>query len=176
MRPAADSSPADRAPADAGRTEDGRDLRRVARWQRRLIGCFAVYALLIFVIAASTGSPFPVRGLGGVALYALGLVILVIGIAGLLRALGQSSETIVLWSSILLIVPFIAPFLALAIHMQAGAAIRKAGLPHAGWLGVSDDEVVRCLHRPLCRGCGYDLTGNVSGRCPECGRDVSGGR
>jgi hypothetical protein len=20
-----------------------------------------------------------------------------------------------------------------------------------------------------CRGCGYDLTGNVSGRCPECG-------
>ena len=23
-----------------------------------------------------------------------------------------------------------------------------------------------------CRKCGYDLTGNVSGRCPECGRDV----
>ena len=21
-----------------------------------------------------------------------------------------------------------------------------------------------------CQGCGYDLTGNVSGRCPECGR------
>ncbi len=23
-----------------------------------------------------------------------------------------------------------------------------------------------------CRRCGYDLTGNVSGRCPECGEDV----
>lgn len=23
--------------------------------------------------------------------------------------------------------------------------------------------------RPLCIQCGYDLTGNVSGRCPECG-------
>lgn len=23
-----------------------------------------------------------------------------------------------------------------------------------------------------CRGCGYDLTGNMSGRCPECGRAV----
>jgi len=23
-----------------------------------------------------------------------------------------------------------------------------------------------------CAGCGYDLTGNVSGRCPECGRRV----
>jgi len=29
-----------------------------------------------------------------------------------------------------------------------------------------------------CRRCGYDLTGNVSGRCPECGTDVprDGGR
>ena len=25
-----------------------------------------------------------------------------------------------------------------------------------------------------CRACGYDLTGNVSGRCPECGRSVLG--
>jgi hypothetical protein len=23
-----------------------------------------------------------------------------------------------------------------------------------------------------CQGCGYDLTGNMSGRCPECGREV----
>ena len=25
-----------------------------------------------------------------------------------------------------------------------------------------------------CRSCGYDLTGNVSGRCPECGAAVKG--
>jgi len=25
---------------------------------------------------------------------------------------------------------------------------------------------------PACHGCGYNLTGNVSGRCPECGRAV----
>lgn len=24
----------------------------------------------------------------------------------------------------------------------------------------------------LCTHCGYDLTGNVSGRCPECGKDI----
>ena len=24
-----------------------------------------------------------------------------------------------------------------------------------------------------CRGCGYDLTGNVSGRCPECGMEIA---
>lgn len=26
----------------------------------------------------------------------------------------------------------------------------------------------------LCTNCGYDLTGNVSGRCPECGKDIPG--
>lgn len=35
-------------------------------------------------------------------------------------------------------------------------------------------RVVRHLRRRglgLCTGCGYDLTGNVSGRCPECGQE-----
>jgi hypothetical protein len=37
---------------------------------------------------------------------------------------------------------------------------------------------IRCARRNrrhargLCRSCGYDLAGNVSGVCPECGRDV----
>jgi hypothetical protein len=34
----------------------------------------------------------------------------------------------------------------------------------------------RAFRRPppgLCRRCGYDLTGNVSGRCPECGTAVA---
>ena len=36
----------------------------------------------------------------------------------------------------------------------------------------------RLIHRPLqpdqpvCQNCGYNLTGNVSGRCPECGKKV----
>ncbi len=33
----------------------------------------------------------------------------------------------------------------------------------------------RARRRPLaghCRNCGYDLTGNVSGRCPECGLTI----
>jgi hypothetical protein len=31
-----------------------------------------------------------------------------------------------------------------------------------------------CRHLPqnACRACGYNLTGNVSGRCPECGLDI----
>lgn len=30
----------------------------------------------------------------------------------------------------------------------------------------------RRLHKGLCIHCGYDLTGNLSGRCPECGARV----
>jgi hypothetical protein len=30
-------------------------------------------------------------------------------------------------------------------------------------------------HGSGCAGCGYDLAGNVTGRCPECGRWVDGG-
>jgi rubrerythrin len=29
--------------------------------------------------------------------------------------------------------------------------------------------LARFTARPLCRECGYDLTGNLSGQCPECG-------
>lgn len=28
----------------------------------------------------------------------------------------------------------------------------------------------------ICTGCAYDLTGNISGVCPECGRRIDGGQ
>ena len=31
----------------------------------------------------------------------------------------------------------------------------------------------RCIREGFCRKCGYDLTGNVSGRCPECGTEIN---
>lgn len=37
-------------------------------------------------------------------------------------------------------------------------------------------RIVQWCRRPrpgCCQGCGYDLTGNVSGRCPECGAPVA---
>lgn len=33
---------------------------------------------------------------------------------------------------------------------------------------------LRFTRKPVCLCCGYDLTGNLSGRCPECGREVDG--
>jgi hypothetical protein len=34
---------------------------------------------------------------------------------------------------------------------------------------VLADRKIRCLSTSLCRKCDYDLTGNVTGVCPECG-------
>ena len=43
-------------------------------------------------------------------------------------------------------------------------------------LAFSILRLIQSRHRKLsghCNGCGYDLTGNVSGCCPECGREAS---
>lgn len=34
------------------------------------------------------------------------------------------------------------------------------------------EEKVPSLHIPHCPQCGYNLTANVSGKCPECGRAI----
>jgi hypothetical protein len=34
----------------------------------------------------------------------------------------------------------------------------------------------RVLESPACTSCGYNLTGNVSGICPECGMQIEQGR
>jgi hypothetical protein len=53
-----------------------------------------------------------------------------------------------------------AVWIATAVATAAGAAIPR---------------VQRAKPAHLCIECGYNLTGNVSGRCPECGRVIGGG-
>jgi hypothetical protein len=62
---------------------------------------------------------------------------------------------------------------------------RTAAMAYAGYaLGFAATAAVGMLHRRegrksrrrrlgLCTECGYDLTGNVSGKCPECGAHVN---
>jgi hypothetical protein len=37
------------------------------------------------------------------------------------------------------------------------------------WMAVVAKRAARLATQPRCDQCGYDLTGNVSGKCPECG-------
>ncbi len=50
-------------------------------------------------------------------------------------------------------------------------ALAALFIPAVVWL------LLRAPQNPpsgLCRHCGYDLTGNTSGRCPECGTPIHG--
>ena len=51
-------------------------------------------------------------------------------------------------------------------------SLQRAGL-HVGFMGVNQDDIERVLNPRLCTICGYDLTGNVTGICPECGRPIT---
>ncbi len=85
----------------------------------------------------------------------------------LMTALRYNPFIIVLFS-FLTVVPCANLLTLLAINGRATRVLRDAGLS-VGFMGVRDEDVVRKLDPRLCGNCGYDLTGNTSGRCPECG-------
>ena len=74
-----------------------------------------------------------------------------------------------------LVVRFLSPLIAIYVAYQIQRDGRRLG---DGW---ADTMVIwrRYAHRPpfdnrgaICHQCGYDLTGNVSGVCPECGTGI----
>ena len=58
----------------------------------------------------------------------------------------------------------------------AVAMLAPIGLVMLAWFRWDRPFEIRqeCKAKGLCVTCGYDLTGNVSGVCPECGAAVAG--
>jgi len=83
----------------------------------------------------------------------------------------------VVWgAAILLVVTIGKPEL---FRLKLAAVIVAIGVAHGLWKSAAQDKQERAenlaAHRranSLCLKCGYDLTGNVSGTCPECGGKV----
>jgi len=72
--------------------------------------------------------------------------------------------------NVILMIPFLPLFVA--FQLLAG---RRLGDKFAGTRVVWTRHQHRVPFEPtgrMCRQCGYDLTGNVSGRCPECGLET----
>jgi hypothetical protein len=149
-------------------------MRLVAKWQRRLRGAlllaFAGYLPLMLVTNLRLPRPrdFSIPLL---IMYVFVVTIMLISTLQLMRALRMTKVAIVVCAFLLLTYYAGLP-LMLGINMMASVALRGAGLK-VGFLGVKDEDVVRLLSPNLCRQCAYDLTGNVSGRCPECGAAIS---
>ncbi|HUN80371.1 MAG TPA: hypothetical protein VMV81_02565, partial [Phycisphaerae bacterium] len=51
--------------------------------------------------------------------------------------------------------------------LRARSVLRSAGVNSRWYSAV---KIARRISNKLCFYCGYNLTGNVSGVCPECGR------
>ncbi len=97
----------------------------------------------------------------GVALSALGGLFAAAACAGtfILTLPHSGDEGVMLW---LFIVPSMA--IALLALVIASLILLIYGIRQRRRLAISP--------RAICRSCGYDLRGNVSGRCPECGTDI----
>ncbi|MFQ5429465.1 MAG: hypothetical protein ACE5E1_04060 [Phycisphaerae bacterium] len=74
----------------------------------------------------------------------------------------------------LLIAPYLlallAPFRRTPLFLAAGVwALAIVVGCVVAWLSLRHDLPEKWAAEGKCRQCGYNLTGNVSGRCPECG-------
>lgn len=150
----------------------GLNLRTVAREQRRLLlFILAQLGLYLTMAVSPRGGEQIMLLLGPLILVALNIIILICSLR-LLAAVGIGLGWRII-AAVLLFAPCISLLIMLGVNQRATRALRKAGLK-VGLLGVKDVDVVRILSAYRCHICGYDLHGNVSGRCPECGAPVPG--
>ncbi len=146
------------------------DLRKLARRQRWILWLVLIAIALQFLPLLPWGQfgrvVFLMLSVLPIVLY----VLMVVGVVLLLTAKG-THVLIIIACGILMLAPCANLLLLLLVNMSMTRTLRRAGL-HVSLMGVKDEEVERILSPELCSGCGYNLTGNVSGYCPECGRAI----
>jgi hypothetical protein len=107
---------------------------------------YAILALAVLAVVWGWYEAGAVRRLLLSAVIFVGVILLDAGITSLVR-LGQ-------------------PWLSLA-----ATAAACVGLAAWSWILRPHEVRERRREHGVCVGCGYDLTGNVSGVCPECGEE-----
>lgn len=150
---------------------NGVDMRLVAKLQRRLQGLILV-TLFFDVFCIYLLAPIP-RG-ASISIIVFFLVLHIAGavVVARLIAVIRKNIAIAILPAVLMLAPCINLVLMFLVNQSAIVTLRKVGL-NKGFKGFcSDKEVVRRLNPMLCRECGYNLTGNISGRCPECGTEL----
>lgn len=169
----ASSLPVDQVPRRMW-VRHGIDLRLLAKRQRRMLWMVLAFMIgqVLPLAADHVGSAFRLPGVSMAFLstYALLMILIMICSLQVLHATGANAMMLAVCGFGLLM-PMAGVFILLGVNRFATTALREAGL-RVSLMGVKDEEVVRILCSYLCRKCGYNLTGNVSGRCPECGTPV----
>jgi hypothetical protein len=150
----------------------GIDLRQVAKRQRALLWyILASLTIQLWFIIPIVSLP-PIADVAIAIIFWVVQIFIIIGVVRLLAAMSVHIIWRILYI-VLLFAPCINLLVLLVINRRATRALRNAGL-RVGLMGVPDEQVVRRLSVHLCKVCSYDLTGNISGRCPECGTPIRG--
>lgn len=156
---------------------DGIDVDLVAIRQRRLIWCVMIMLLLTCLNPAILALRLPQ---GGIVIDVLDIVIplavLALAVLAVVWVVATMSALRIhlAWRIILvplLLVPLVGLLCLLLVNRRATKVLQLAGL-HVGFMGVREEDVIRKFSQFLCTTCGYDLTGNVSGFCSECGTAI----
>jgi len=146
------------------------DLRAVARWQRTLLWFVLGLLLLNGLSVAPIAAPAWVAGawlIASIVVQVSAIVCVLQLQVGLRIGVGARILT-----GVLMFAPCINLLVLLSVNARATHALKKAGLK-VGLLGVNPAEAERVLSPELCSACGYQLAGNVTGACPECGEPTS---
>lgn len=147
------------------------DLRKLAKRQRWLIWLILITVFTQF----AQFSPIIGRLIGPyIGLFIILQVILwilgVIGIVMVVIAQGTNPAVTAL-TGLFMLAPCANILLLLLVSSSVNRTFKRAGI-RVGLMGVNETDLERALNPMLCKGCGYDLTGNTSGICPECGRPI----
>jgi len=147
------------------------DFRQLALRQRSLIRLLLLAILLqLFTTAASPIFPVGVFEIYAFVLFVVELLVHVLMLVGVVRILlaGRHSIVMVVICGIFMLAPCVNLLVLILVNMSATHQLRRVGI-RVGFLGVDREELERVLNTDLCTRCGYNLTGNVTGICPECG-------
>ena len=146
------------------------NLRTLARRQRWMIWLVVASMFSQFLVFLPWGQWHTIVVIGFAIAQLAVSILLIVGVVLLLIAQGNHPLLIV-FCGIFMIAPCGNLLLLILVNMSVTRTLRRAGL-RVGFWGVKDEDVERVLDPTLCRGCSYNLTGNISGICPECGRSL----
>ncbi len=148
------------------------DLRKLAKRQRWIIWLVLLSITTQFIPFLNFSNSdigmilFVVASLTQYAIY----ILMIVGVVLLLVARGTHVLLIIL-IGILMIAPCVNILILLLVNMRVTRTLKQAGI-RVGFMGVKDEDVERIINPDLCTHCGYNLTGNISGVCSECGEVI----
>ena len=153
---------------------EGINLGQLARHQRFLLWCILASMVVNFAMPfwlPQLDAEFgPVMSILYLLFVVVVNILIIIVVMRLMSALNRNIVIRVI-CAVLMFIPLLSLFVLLSVNNQTNKAFKRAGI-RVGLMGVADETVRRRLLDNLCRECGYDLTGNVSGVCPECGTTI----